>query len=516
MRIYKKTYKRACFAATGVLLCLAVLLLTSRIRERKQARHMATMETELEDARRKAEEAVVVRSISRQMEEIAYQQKAISDMQRRKAEQQAEENYRMKLRVEQEWERAVTAQKEAEEAYRMADRQKGLAEERQRQAEQAKRVADTLTYLTLGRSLATTAATLFRTGNPETAALLAYASWSFVKRYGGDRFTPSVFSTLTLVSGQPYIRQCHKGGIGAIVWKGTDVFYSVGRYGEVVEWKADKDGHFGTETLLSDPQLDFRDACLADGGKLYVLSYGGELMVLPDKEKRNRKPDGTRYTRMLRVEKKWWMLTSDGRLVDSDGKLCLPLTDITCAAVFAGRILAGTADGKLLEVHGGEGNCTVIGNIHPEAVTAIACDSMTGTTAWGYADGTVILTDRNGRRQKNLVGHRSAVTGLVFFGSRLCSCSHDRTLRLWNLQEERAESVTALETDSWLFCMALSPDRKTLLAGDAEGRVYSLSLSPDETAELLRRSFRRELTRQEWEYYIGKGIPYETYRDKKQ
>ena len=111
------------------------------------------LECLLKEAKQREAKAVVVRHVSKQMEEIAYQQKEISDKQRKEAELQASENFRMKLRVEEEWKKAVTAQQEALAAYRLADKQKALAEERQYQAEYAKRVADTLTYLTLGRSL---------------------------------------------------------------------------------------------------------------------------------------------------------------------------------------------------------------------------------------------------------------------------------------------------------------------------------------------------------------------------
>ena len=165
------------------------------------------LEELMRDAQQREEKAVVVRRVSKQMEEIAYQQKEISDRQREQAEQQAEENYRMKLRVEEEWKKAVVARQEALEAYQLADRQKALAEERQYQAEYAKRVADTLTYLTLGRSLGSLSITQHQTGNYEIASLLAYSAWSFVGRYQGDVFLPSVFNSLSLSAGQTFLWQ---------------------------------------------------------------------------------------------------------------------------------------------------------------------------------------------------------------------------------------------------------------------------------------------------------------------
>ena len=130
-------------------------------------------------------------------------------------------------------------------------------------------------------------------------------------------------------------------------------------------------------------------------------------------------------------------------------------------------------------------------------------------------DGTILLTDSKGRRLKKLTGHRSAVTGLALQGGRLYSCSRDRTLRLWNLLEERTEPVTALQADAWLLCLALSPDRRQLFVGDSDGRLYRFSVAPDEMAGSIRQRLPRNFTPQEWKHYMGDGVPYETFIDPK-
>lgn len=442
---------------------------------------VAALQTQLDEARREAEEAIVIRSVSRQMEEIAYQQKALSDMQRSKAECQAEENYRMKLLVEKEWKRAVEARREAELAYRMADSQKVIAEERRAQAEYAKRVADTLTYLTLGRSLASTAATLYRIGSPDTAALLAYASWHFVRSYGGDVFMSSVFQALSLVSGQPRMLHVHRGGVGALFWKSSSEFYSLGRYGEVVRWIAVPEGGFVPSVLMSDPRYDFRDVCFLSSQGLCALSYGGELLAFPGGRLLARVVSAAGCVRIIPVGDSLWVQSSRGAFFDA----------------FSGERVRSSA----------------VSCIPSESVTVMAHDSLSALTAWGCSDGTVLLTDSRGRLYRTLVGHRSSVTGIAFFGDRLCTCSHDRTLRLWNLRAGRSESVVALEASSWLLCLALSPDGSTLLTGDADGRIYCLCLSSDVLAAGLCRSFSRNLTSREWEDFIGKEIPYVTFTD---
>lgn len=445
---------------------------------------IAMLEDKLVEANQRAEEAVLIRSVSKQMEEIAYQQKELSDHQRQRAEQQAQENYRMKLRVEEEWKHAVSSQQEAEKAYMVAESQRKLAEKRQRQAEKAKRKADTLTYLTLGRSLSSIAMTQYRTGNNSTASLLAYAAWLFVKRYGGDTYQSSVFNALTLISRQPDSWQRHQAGISAIVcdqWS-RHCLYTCGRYGEVVKWKETSDG-YDTEILYCNLEDDFRSVCLDTNHILKALTYTGKVVTF-------RHPLETsdigkkKCAAILPSPSGYWLLTQDGQLYNLEGN------DLSASymANSMGRSVA---------------------------ITSVTTDTAEGMMAWGYEDGNILITDFQGNLLKKLTGHSAGVTGLALQDGRLYSCSLDRTLRLWNLREERTEPVTALQVNAWLLCLALSPDRKQVFTGDNDGHLYRLSISPDDMAETIRKHLSRNFTPQEWRHYMGNGIPYETFTNQR-
>lgn len=503
---------------TGISICLAGSFMLGYVRSKQDSSgRIAILEAGLRDARNREEEAIVVKRVSKQMEEIAYQQKEISDRQRRNAEMQAEENYRMKIRVEEEWERAVKAQQETEKAYHLADRQKELAEERQHQAEEARKVAETLAYQTLGRSLGSLAATQFQTGNREIASLLAYSSSLFVQRYGGDLFAPSVFNALSLCSGQPTVWQRHEGGISSFVWKSRNgkEFYTLGQYGEVLLWKETTGTDYEVQVLSANPQHDFRDAFTDAGGTLYALSYDGELLTFSGGKCESRTTGRKACLRILPDENgDIWLLTAEGRIRNLTTLHTCPVTEVTAAVKDGKRLLIGRKNGDLLQVELASKKETPMGNFHPAPITAIACCRNNGRIAIGYQDGTLLLTSQDGMPVQKLVGHRSAVTGILFGNGKLYSCSNDRTLRLWNLTQERTESVTALESAAWLQSLALSPDNQTLFAGDGNGNLYRLSVSPEEMTAAVRQQLTRDFTQEEWLYYIGEGIPYETYTTK--
>lgn len=499
---------------TGIPVCLAAAFTLGYVwSEQYSSKRTAVLEAGLRDAQKREEEAIVVKRVSKQMEEIAYQQKELSDRQRKNAEMQAQENYRMKIRVEEEWQRSVKAQQETERAYRLADKQRNLAEERQHQAEEARKVAETLAYQTLGRSLGSLSATQFHTGNREIALLLAYSASLFVQRYQGDLFTPSVFNALSLSSGQPAVWQYHEEGISSFVWKDKNgkEFYTLGRYGEILLWKETSETDYEVKVLSANPQHDFRDAFRTTDETLYALSYNGELLTFSNGKCESQTTGEKACLQILSAEDGIWLLTAKGQIKTWDALRTYPITDVTCAVKDGHRFIVGRKNGDLLQIELSGKEKVPVGNFHPAPVTAIARCPYTGKMAIGYEDGTLLLTAQDGMTVQQLVGHRSAVTGIVFGNGKLYSCSNDRTLRLWNLTQERAEAVTALESTSWLQSLSLSPNGKTLFAGDGNGNLYRLSVSPEEMTESIRQRLPRNFTRAEWLYYIGEGIPYETY-----
>lgn len=506
----------------GLSLCLAgVLTAELMLQKYNISKSIASMKVQLEEARKREEKAVMVRSVSKQMEEIAYQQKGISDRQRKEAEVQAAENYRMKLRVEEEWKRAVKAQEEAVKAYRLADRQKALAEERQLQAEYAKRVADTLTYLTLGRSLGSLSITQYKAGNYEVASLLAYSSWDFVKRYHGDTFLSSVFNALSLSSGQPSVWQKHKGEITSIVVSANGgketVLYTVSKYGEIVVWKKAPGGIYQAEVLFADSRYDFRAACVDTKDRLYALSYDGKVLRLSkDRSVHILTTEGKGYIGMLLWDDKLLLLSTAGDILCAENKkkFC-DLADVTCMCMAKNdhELLAGCKNGDIFLIDAA-GNRKRLGNCYRTAVTALCQSPERKLLAAGYADGTLLLTGADGKIIQRLIAHRSAISGICIRKDKLYSCSYDRTLRLWNLSVERQEAVTVLESSSWLQAMASGLDGTVLFGGDGNGTFYQMSVSPDSMAIQIRHKLFRNFTPEEWTYYMGSRIPYETYISK--
>lgn len=83
-----------------------------------------------------------------------------------------------------------------------------------------------------------------------------------------------------------------------------------------------------------------------------------------------------------------------------------------------------------------------------------------------------------GRVLRTLEGHNASVRAVtVVAGRRAVSGSDDRTLRIWDL--ETGECLAVLVLEAAVASVAVAPDRRTVVAGDASGRVHFLEFDVD-------------------------------------
>jgi|GEM_PF-1671839 len=96
--------------------------------------------------------------------------------------------------------------------------------------------------------------------------------------------------------------------------------------------------------------------------------------------------------------------------------------------------------------------------------------------ASGSIDKTIRIWDLSSQRAIQILrGHESEVTGLASLSSRfLASASQDQTIKVWDI--ETGTSVVNFQMDIGLSSLAVMPDCRTLVAGDAAGTVHFLRL----------------------------------------
>ena len=490
-----------------------------------------SLEQQLAELSQKEKRAVIDQSINKQMEEIAYEQKRISDERTEEAKKQAEI-------AELEKQNAITAQNQAKASEEVARKERDNAEiqskEAKRQAEIAdaqrktaetnKRVADTLSYIALGRSLGSMAYNQHLSGgNKELAKRLAYASYWFTKTYGNrnDLYHLSVIQGLMENSeSKNSWSRLHKGGVTGIYFApgSKNEVVTVSSYGEI--FRNIKQGDkLKSQKLFANNEFDFRGVYADKTGTIIAVSRTGYIVVV--------KPDG-KTTEVLLTG-----LTNPSALEVFNDDVLVIVGERSIAFFNTktnqqqGVIQLGakiTASGRinkhpyLFDEQGNTHEIVSLNKIDTKRkpasvkgiVTAFARSDNKGINTYGTNDGKIYVEEKNGR-VKELIGHRSRVTRLKVNGNQLYSSSYDGKMNLWLYEDKNVEPILLFqsdESDAWIKYFAIDNSKTYLWSGDNNGNLTETLISTTTMVERLKGHF---LTEEQWDTYVGKNASYKDF-----
>ena len=474
---------------------------------------------QLTDLQKKEKRSAVLQSVSKQMENIAYEQKKISDQQREEAEEQTQLANEMRQRSEIERQNAIIAQQQALESERRALNAYDMAEGQRLIAEENRRTADTLSYLALGRSLGSLAITQFRAGNEDIGNLLSYASYLYTDRYNGDLYLPAIYQALAQASKSQNEWNLHDSAVPNIEFmpKSDKQLVTVSTYGEVFfhELSGNK---LTTTTLFKDKNYDFRDVYIhpANDG-IYAISRNGYLYIkVGDKVNLLELP--------MLVNPFKLQLCHDEQHLLLIGETSVAELDLT------NNTITGTKELGFKVVQTARVNhCPLLfdnkGRMHTVLslqkidsqkipvtgqVTAFASSNSSGLKAFGMKDGTIYLYDKNNNVRK-LVGHRSRISRIRIIQDRLFSSSYDGTINLWIATSEKMEPITLVNNNSWVLYFTFDRSKNYLWLSDQNGNLLETLISMPMMVLRIKSKLKRDFTQNEWNYYIGEKIPYESF-----
>jgi len=124
-----------------------------------------------------------------------------------------------------------------------------------------------------------------------------------------------------------------------------------------------------------------------------------------------------------------------------------------------------------------QGRCTATLDGHTDKVGAVAVDAQGRRAVSGSNDRTVRVWDlEQGRCTAILDGHTDEVDAVAVDaqGRRAVSGSEDRTVRVWDLST--GVCIATFTADAGIRGCAITPDGRTIVAGDTLGRVHFLRL----------------------------------------
>lgn len=497
-----------------ILLLLTIASVSLYIKYDEEQQKNIELETELSMLTAREKRTAVMQSINAQMEEIANQQWKISDEQRQQAEEQTQVATEQRKQAEIERQNALEAEHRALEASKVAESQRSIAEKERSQAEYSKRVTDTLSYINLGRTLAGIAMKQQGTGNLELATLLGYASYLFTDRYKGDIYNPTVYQALTNLSQSLHTWARHKGSVMNIDFFSADHLVSASTYGEIMEHHI-KNEKLNSKTLFSNNKFDFRDI-LIKGNTIYAVSRSGHLVIKDNQGIQTIQLDLLEHPLGITQMGNDLMLLVGEKgilLFDTKSNKVGKFKELPFKVVFYSRYdnspILFDNQGRMHLVRTMDKLETT--RLHmPGQVTAFASSKNTHTKAYGMMDGSLFFEDGKGKITK-LTGHRSKVTKIKINGWQLFSSSLDGTIQLYMANKSKIEPIELFSTNSWILNFTFDKPKYNIWTADQDGSLTESFISVPMMVIKLKSMLKRNLTREEWNYYIGQNIPYETF-----
>ena len=131
--------------------------------------------------------------------------------------------------------------------------------------------------------------------------------------------------------------------------------------------------------------------------------------------------------------------------------------------------------------------------------------------AYGMTDGVIYLVDKKSRQRK-LVGHRSRVSRVSYDGNLLYSVSYDGTANIWDTKKEKVDPIRVLTTNRWVVSLFVDGSGDNIWTGDQRGNLTRTIINVPLMAGQIKSSLKRNMTREDWEQYVGKSIPYVKFK----
>ena len=471
------------------MLALGVLYMHSRQNDKARIHEL---EAKVVVLQKQGETSELDRSVSEQMEDIAHGQQALSEERSQEAIRQSEIAEAERQHALRSQAAAETSAKEAMHSYQVAEQQRKEADNQRQQAEHAKLVADTLNYISLGRTLGSQSYSIYQTGNTELGNMLAYASYLYTNNYGGDLYTPAVFQALIQSAGGRHSWNSHNGSISRLAISPRDHrLLTVSTFGEIFSHQI-KGEQMQTSRLMSDKAYWFNDLYAAPDGKVYAISYTGQLVITDGQQ--------TRIIVVENVNKPFCLQTlNDGKSLLVVGENSIALFDIPTEKIMTTRRLdfQVTCTGRRVNkplLFDNRGHMHLVNSLDKMTneqvpvrgkVTAYANNREEHLTAYGMADGTIWLIDGSGKK-----------------------------LLFWSIENNsQKNAVTLYQSAHWLNDFTFINNKDYIMVGEHNGTVTRCLISLPKIAQRLRQNVKRNFTQEEWNYYVGKGIPYRKVKE---
>jgi WD40 repeat protein/energy-coupling factor transporter ATP-binding protein EcfA2 len=491
-----------------------------------------SLQKEAEEARDEAE-------VRRKEAEIATQQalsaRAAEAEQRKQAEQ-------AKLDAEERRLQAEEASREAKRQEQIASKNEKIAIQREGEALAAQKESLRQRYVAIAKAMAIKSKEL--SSDPEQQSLMAQQAFNFNNEYGTYGHDNDIYNGLFYAlrtQKHPLTKSLEghkKGGARALdTRKNSNHIYSGGSDGKIIqwsftsgEWKALEIVKEREEYQVYSVDISPDENWLVAGG-LYAMNRDQNYAELYDLNSLSQSPKKI-YGFKSDIDDIHFALDGKGFYARDNSGKSIRYSDLSTAKeiiVTKERITALdlSPDGTKLAGAGASGTLYIwdIRNNFAETMVKVSsvgltavCFAPDGKVVTGNISGQVSIVE-NGRIPRTLSGHISNIEHIKFnfAGTFMATASKDYSVRLWNYKDLKQQPIVLSDHD-WVWNVAFTPDDEQLIAGiqsvketkvgQVDQTIHAWPTKIQTMAGILCGFLPRNLSKDEWETYVGDDLPY--------
>ncbi|MBS1977703.1 MAG: High-affnity carbon uptake protein Hat/HatR [Bacteroidetes bacterium] len=543
----KRRLQRARTTATvfGILALVALIALVYAFFQQAAANRAREL------AELNAERAIKAEAVAKENEKKATEEAErarIAEAQAKAAEAEATKQRDLAIEARKQAEvnlvRAQKAEADALAQKNVAEQNAIAARKAEAAARKAEADAKARRYIAQGKAMAIKSKELNADAIQE--ALVAQQAYKFNATYGGNPFDDDIYNGLYNALDNKDIHDPltanltghDKGAARALVTRAeSKEIYSGGSDGRILRWRPNgntwaSDSIMGARTDYQVYALDLSpdNNWLVAGGAVTgdITKNYIELYDLKNPGQGPKKIMG-----FSGVETVLFSETEFGAFVRDQAGFSIKYTDFntvrevikpkekihTLALSHDGKKLAGAAASGALYVWDVANNFAeriVYKNTVDLVAVAFAPDNLQIVVGDQNGQVKIILEDSN-IPPVILTGHTAHIEQIVFnnAGTFMATTSRDKTVRIWNWKKKNDQPIVLSDHGDWVWSATFTPDDEQLMIG-----VHSNSNNSKETihvwptkietmATLLCGYVNRNMTKTEWENYVGSDLDYE-------
>lgn len=369
------------------------------------------------------------------------------------------------------------------------------------------------------------------------AALLAKQAYLFNNRHEGKKYDPfihsALYTSLTKINGNSYnsiaVPGPARNRINAVsLSKKNNVFYVAAADGRVYKGNLDERNLIPSGIQNNYPN---KSVTLSSSEKYILVSSDSSYVHLYETDKLTSKPKeiklgGLVYDVESIPNREIFIIAASNGLwklniADNKAEKIVGLSDVIKSIHVNATgefIIGGSWNGNVYKINMSNGSYQTLVQEAKSKILSVELHPSDTLLAYGSEESSnnnrglvKMISMKTGKLVRQFAGHKAGVYDIEFSpdGELMASAGSDRRLQLWVLRSPEDLPIVMDNNNGYVWDIAFARGSDYLLATSNESQVRFWPTDPAILQAEICSKLQRNMTRYEWETYVGKDVKQE-------